>query len=765
MIKCPNPECQAINPEGTQECTSCQTYIPHRYLWAVGSGEFAPDYLDKRYVWLHQQIVLDTEPGIPPASPEPVPTHIWPYLMLATHGLHVPQPYALLNSDTGHETLLLDTAAIASVGNRKPTLLPSLKEVWPKASPLRQLNWLWQIAGLWSDFMGQQVASSLLSNHQLRVHGSLIRLLELVIDVQPPTLRDLGTFWQTLIPQAKPSICDFLERLCTQLIQGEIATAEVLVACLDQAIATTATGYQATYGLAVMTDQGPSRKRNEDACYPTSGTVQTHALGPQAKPREQRPLLLLVCDGIGGHEGGDVASQLAISTIGQQLSPLLEQLSHQPQADPIAITLAIEQAISVANDNISQHNDQGHRQARDRMGTTLVMALVIGVHIYIAHVGDSRAYHISPNSCRQITFDDDVAAREVRLGYGFYADVVHRSGTGALIQALGMSHSTALHVTIERLILDDDIVLLLCSDGLSDYDRVEQYWPSHLLPLLKGQSKPATAATSLIQLANTYNGHDNVTVGLITGHLQSGKPPTVPPPIPEQYVPGPTNTQATVLSRPTIVPRESIATPSISPKKTATLWLWLLGLVGLLGTATSLTMVFFRNSPIAFSPNKTPSPPETIQDKIDQEIEAVGINDSHLASPLLAPRSYLQLSQPVDLLNAPQSAEDAANNLGQLPTGTIVQVLTRQELAAEQSRWVKLKICTLSPTSQPSSPSSSNIDKPESPPTVDLDPTISDATVTTPELPSLKSGATGWVLEAQLAEVALDTDILNCTSE
>ena len=350
MIKCPNPECQTINPEGNDRCASCQTYLPYRYLWAVKPGKLVPEHLDKRYIWQHQQIVLDTEPGVPPASPDPVPTHIWPYLMLASHGLHVPQPYDLLNPGTGRETLLLDTAAIAiNPGDTKPKLLPSLTQAWPAASPLRQLNWLWQIAGLWSDFIEQQVASSLLSNHLLRVHGSLVRLLELATDVQPLTLNHLGEFWQTLIPKAQPPIRDFLTSLCNQLVAGDIVTPDGLVACLDQAIALTTTGYQTDYGLSVMTDQGPSRKRNEDACYPTSGTTQTHALGPNAGPKHKRPLLLLVCDGIGGHEGGDVASQLAIATIQQQLSPLLEQLSHQSEHNSTAVTLAIKKAIYTAS--------------------------------------------------------------------------------------------------------------------------------------------------------------------------------------------------------------------------------------------------------------------------------------------------------------------------------------------------------------------------------------------------------------------------------
>lgn len=763
MIKCPNPECHAINPEGNEHCTSCQTFLPHRYLWAVGQQELTSEQLGKRYVWQHQRIVLDTEPGNPPPSPEPMPHHIWPYLILAPHGLHVPQPYALLAKGPGHdELLLLDSAAIAvTPGERIPKLLPSLETEWPHVSPLRQLNWLWQIATLWPDFTEQQVASSLLLSTHIRVHGSLVRLLELSKDSQPVTLRELGAFWQTLIPHAQPSIHDFFERLCTQLLKGEITNPEVLSSCLDEAIGTAVSGYQVDCGLSVQTDRGPSRKRNEDACYPDSGNTQTHAVGPKANRRHRTPLLLLVCDGIGGHEGGDVASRLAIATIKQELTSLLEWLTDDPLHDPGTITLAIEQAICAANDNISQHNDQGQRQARDRMGTTLVMALIVGVHIYIAHVGDSRAYRISTNSCSQITFDDDVAAREVRLGYSFYADVVNRPGTGALIQALGMGSSSALHVVVQRLILDEDIVLLLCSDGLSDYDRVEQSWKSELLPILTRKLKTTKAVTSLVQLANTYNGHDNITVGVVAGHIQSLKPTKIPLPLPDHasvtVAPKPFEKPSATSHQPTVVIRDA---PSV--QKSNSPWSLLLGLSGLLGAVTALTMVFFREEPVASPPSTAPILPESIQDQLGQNAGSVGIDDNERATPSLSPRSYLQLDRPVSLLAVPQIDGNDDNKLKQLPDGAIVQVITRQDLAADQSRWVKLKVCAVTTIDQPNEQTTTEASEQI---INELNQSTPDSTVTSPEATSLISGSEGWVLEAQLAPIVRAAEVLNCPSE
>ncbi len=121
------------------------------------------------------------------------------------------------------------------------------------------------------------------------------------------------------------------------------------------------------------------------------------------------------------------------------------------------------------------------------MGTTLVLALVRGAEVYIAHLGDSRAYRISQQNCQQVTLNDDVASRQVRLGGSLYREVF-KPGSGSLIQALGMGSSQALRPTVQRFVLDQSCVFLLCSDGLSDGDRVEQFWQSAILPLITGNS-------------------------------------------------------------------------------------------------------------------------------------------------------------------------------------------------------------------------------------------------------------------------------------
>jgi serine/threonine protein phosphatase PrpC len=222
--------------------------------------------------------------------------------------------------------------------------------------------------------------------------------------------------------------------------------------------------------------------------------------------------LAIVCDGIGGQDGGEVASSIAIDVLRQEVEkmPL-----HQANWDPLSLTPKLKRAICIANDVICQRNDDENRQGRERMGTTLVMALAHIHEVYLTHLGDSRVYWISSSGCHQVTVDDDVASRQVRLGCALYRDALQQGASGALIQALGITSSVTLHPTVQRFPLDEDCVFLLCSDGLSDRDRVEQYWEAEILPVLRQEVDLVMVRDRLIEIANTQNGHDNVTIALL----------------------------------------------------------------------------------------------------------------------------------------------------------------------------------------------------------------------------------------------------------
>jgi protein phosphatase len=539
-IICPNPECQAPNPVSQNFCAHCRTTIPKIYLWAVGedaqSLKVGQILANNRYLVVGGRVLLDTKPGWQPeiaggasAQNETLRQHheprvsedILPYLRLIGHRPHIPQVYgSIAFNRTGKRptTLwLLEKGPIYSEGLGAAVagkLMPELAVSWKSAASMRQLNWLWQMANLWEPMQLEGVSSTLLKPELLRVEGGLLRVLELTLDdgESVPTLADLGNLWKQWHKQARIGIAQAMDKICTQLISGEMTRVSQLIAALDEALHTAGQKQFLNCNYVTLTHAGPSREQNEDACYPPSGEKLYQNTGADLS-------LAIVCDGVGGHQGGEVASNLAIETIRNRIETVL---SKPEKRYPDSITIEIENSTCVANDLISLRNDSENRQERQRMGTTMVMTVVYGHEAYIAHIGDSRVYRISRTGCHQMTLDDDLATREVRLGGVLYREALAMSSAGSLFQALGMNSSTALHPNIRRMLLDEECIFLLCSDGVSDRDRVEEYWQSELLPVLEGKVDLTTACQRMIIMANTQNGHDNSTVALV--HCQVKQP-------------------------------------------------------------------------------------------------------------------------------------------------------------------------------------------------------------------------------------------------
>ncbi len=533
-LYCANGDCQQRNPGHHRFCQACNTPLVRRYLWVIGDrltpltvGTRVGDLPQgERYAVITPRLLLDLHPYFPPKMPgddsygdtDKIPDRLLPYLKLIPQQLHIPQLYGQLSPDLWLLELGSLPDTVVPVGDH---LLPTLSQGWSQADALRQAHWLWQMARLWEPLLAQGVAGSLLQGDLVLVNGPVVRLRELHPDQQSPPLAQLGQVWAGL--EAAAPWREFFTSLCQQLQGGEMRDGAALIACLDGAIASLTHNYQYRYGAIARTDAGPTRDHNEDACHPQQ---------PQQFTSDtSEPPAVIVCDGIGGHAGGEIASQIAIETIQQRLreaasAPVAEAKGGQA-VDPIRA--ALQQAIAEANDQICQRNDAENRQERERMGTTVVTAVAQRSSLYLGHVGDSRIYWITRNGCYQISLDDDVAAREVRLGYAFYRDAVSFPGGGALIQALGMGPANRLYPNLDRLILDEDSLILLCSDGLSDYDRIEQYWQTELLTVLQGQQDLPTAVERLVAIANQKNGHDNVTVGLLHCQVQPHPSPTLPP--------------------------------------------------------------------------------------------------------------------------------------------------------------------------------------------------------------------------------------------
>ncbi|TRU17993.1 MAG: serine/threonine-protein phosphatase [Microcystis aeruginosa Ma_MB_S_20031200_S102] len=630
-LQCQNLTCLAPNALTNRFCEKCGTPLVKRYLWMIGDwvrtyyrvGEL----IDNRYLVKQPQIVLDTKPAQAPQAPEEPPSWLSLYLKLLPFHLHIPQVYGYIASPD--ERLNMDiwlleysTIPLDETGELiYPELLPTLAEVWSQASDLRQIHWLWQMAKLWHPLQKKAVVSSLLNPSLTRVNNQLLQLLELSKDeATAPNLRDLGAFWAGLIPTAAANIQDFLASLTQELESGDLDRPESLITILDYALQHYGAGRERTYEIFTCTDTGPLREHNEDACYPPANQAITLAHGQNPFDKAQGKPLAIVCDGIGGQEGGEIAAQLAIETLPREIN---QSLTSDTEFYPDSCSLALEQAIRVTNDLISKRNDQESRQDRQRMGTTLVMAFGHAQEMYVAHVGDSRIYWITPHSCHQVTVDDDLASREVKLGYLLYRDAIQYPNAGALVQALGMGSATNLHPTVQRLIVDQDCVFLLCSDGLSDYDRVEQYWDSEILPLLRGEKTVTAVGESLLQLANQKNGHDNSTIALVYCRVVPAAEPVTPlvyAEAKERIIPDPNDQdfdhnrdtdpgEKVVTATPTSPPpSSSVSSPTSPPARTAiSPFLGAAIAVGVLGLLAAIAWQFLSRDP-ASNPSISPAP-------------------------------------------------------------------------------------------------------------------------------------------------------------
>lgn len=529
IIYCINSDCKhPINSVGERFCASCQTFLIYRYLWASGSlaAKIPPSTkVAERYEVITHQIWLDTQPKLPPDAPEELPKVVIPYLKLYQQHWHLPQAYGFARSFTedGNDSdiLLLENVPIDETGH----LYPTIADTWQQATPLRQVYWLWQILQLWQPLLEMGVAQSLLLPDNLRIQGWCVRLLELhqTQTTQKLSLRDLAQCWQPWVASAKnQELKNIVEQMCNTEVDLETIATQ-----LNTLLLLLAAQLPLSLKVAGATDKGPQLTQNEDTCYPL-GSGEDDLLLKH---------LSIVCDGIGGHQGGEVASQLAVQSLKLQVRALLAEVEEQTELlSPKLLQEQLEASLRVVNNVICSRNDEQKRQGRERMATTLVMAVQIPQRVattsewqsknahelYLASVGDSRAYWITRDYCQLLTTDDVVATREVRYGRSLYRKALTRPDATALTQALGTKDAEFLRLVIKRFILEEDGVLLLCSDGLSDNNWVEQSWQDYAIPLLKGELAIEDAVRNWINLANEKNGHDNTSVVLTLCRVSPG---------------------------------------------------------------------------------------------------------------------------------------------------------------------------------------------------------------------------------------------------
>ncbi|AFY72523.1 serine/threonine protein phosphatase [Synechococcus sp. PCC 7502] len=253
---------------------------------------------------------------------------------------------------------------------------------------------------------------------------------------------------------------------------------------------------------AALSDVGKEREHNEDGfrCFSQFMTTVSHS---QPEFQTHRGLFIL-CDGMGGHDGGEVASAIALESIAESFKPFWT--SGLPSQEKLT------EIIGIANQEIYDRNEAEMRRDAGRMGTTLVILVIYGTEVAIAHIGDSRIYKITADGLTQLTRDHEVANRLIDQGVS-ETIAYSRGDAHQLTQALGPNISASLEPAIAFFNLDSTSLFLLCSDGLSDNNVVEDHWQQ--LQSIDKNSDLSIAAQDLIQLGNDLNGYDNITAVLV----------------------------------------------------------------------------------------------------------------------------------------------------------------------------------------------------------------------------------------------------------
>jgi PPM family protein phosphatase len=250
------------------------------------------------------------------------------------------------------------------------------------------------------------------------------------------------------------------------------------------------------------TDVGRTREHNEDAFVVADLTTNRATLHPDVRTHisGERGSLFMVADGMGGAAAGEIASAMAVDVVLRELERLWIQASRH---DAAAFAQALKSATAAANAEINAFATQ-HPEYRG-MGTTATIAGLLGDTLYLAQVGDSRAYLIREGLARQLTKDQSLMQRLVEAGELTEEEAEHSERRNIILQALGPE--TTVKVDLTHQVVRRGDVLVLCSDGLSG-----QVGKDEIARVVSEEHDLVTVCKRLVDRANENGGPDNITV-------------------------------------------------------------------------------------------------------------------------------------------------------------------------------------------------------------------------------------------------------------
>ncbi len=210
--------------------------------------------------------------------------------------------------------------------------------------------------------------------------------------------------------------------------------------------------------------------------------------------------LYMLADGMGGCNGGEIASKLAIQTAKSYIENNFKEIDKDKESIVQLVGSAMEYA------NMIVYEKSKESKELEGMGTTLEICLIYNSKAFIGHVGDSRIYRIRKEFMRKLTQDHSYVQKLVKDGTITQEEAVHHPQKNMLIKALGCNAFVEPDVMVKGFLKDD--IIVMCSDGLSNlvaHEDIFQFTKKDI----------ERAPKQLIELANKHGGYDNITVVVI----------------------------------------------------------------------------------------------------------------------------------------------------------------------------------------------------------------------------------------------------------
>ena len=249
------------------------------------------------------------------------------------------------------------------------------------------------------------------------------------------------------------------------------------------------------------TDVGRTREHNEDAFVIVDLTSGNATMPHQARHEDLGPKgsLFMVADGMGGAAAGEIASAMAVEII---LGELRTNWMAAEANETETFVRAIRQATKTANEQINAY--AAHHPEYRGMGTTATIAGLLGDTLYLAQVGDSRAYLVRHGVARQITKDQSLMQKLIEAGEMTEEEAQRSERRNIILQALGPEPTINVDLTHQTVRRGD--LLVLCSDGLSG-----QVGKDEIAAIVSEEQDLVRACNRLIDRANEAGGPDNIT--------------------------------------------------------------------------------------------------------------------------------------------------------------------------------------------------------------------------------------------------------------